>query len=93
MPTEIFGDFEWDSEKRDFNLEKHLVDFCDATTMFHGTLKPVRTVHMPSGEKRMVCIGKMDGLLFVIVYTIRGDRIRLISVRRANRDEYKYYIQ
>jgi len=93
MPTEIYGDFEWDSEKRVFNLEKHEIDFCNAMALFHGILKPVRRVRTGMGEERMVCIGKMDGLLFIVVYTMREHRIRIISVRRANRDEYPYYTE
>ena len=93
MPTENFGDFEWDSEKRTFNLEKHQIDFCNAVVMFHGTLKPVRRMITELGEKRIVSIGKMDGLLFIIVYTMREHKIRIISVRRANRDEYHYYTE
>jgi len=43
------------------------------------------------GEPRYLAMGEMKGVLFVVAFTIREDDIRLISVRRGNLRERKYY--
>jgi uncharacterized DUF497 family protein len=81
--------FEWDESKRQANLAKHLVDFQDATRIFDG---PV--FERPGGrhgEDRVFAIGLMEGIEIVVVYVMRGTRRRIISARRAHRDERKEY--
>lgn len=43
------------------------------------------------GETRMIALGAIEGRVFVVIYTWRGDRRRLISARKANTDESKIY--
>lgn len=91
MPTEIYGDFEWDSEKSIANLHKHNIDFYNACAMFSGIIFPVRTIIMENGEIRFCCIGELCGKYFSIIYTVRENRKRLISVRRARENEKRFY--
>jgi len=84
--------FEWDEAKRRENLAKHRVEFADAATAFEDD----NTITLPDeesdAEDRFVMMA-MDALgrILVIVYTWRGDTIRLISARKATPRERKNY--
>jgi uncharacterized DUF497 family protein len=83
--------FEWDERKRLANLAKHGLDFLDADLIFRG-------VHYsyPSerrGEDRWVTVGLLEGREVALVWTARGDAMRLISFRRARREERRQYRQ
>ncbi len=83
--------FEWDSFKAASNLQKHSVDFADATAVLDDDLAITIREHA-SGEERFVTLG-MDALnrLLVVVYTWRGDNIRILSARKATpRERYQY---
>lgn len=43
------------------------------------------------GEKRWIALAVIDGIVIVIVYTVRSGRIRIISARKANGNERKAY--
>ena len=90
MPTVSFGDFEWDADKAAANAAKHGVTFEEATTVFLDLdYLLVRDVREP---ERFVVIG-MSGqarVLFV-VHCERGQRLRIISARRATRRERETY--
>jgi uncharacterized protein len=81
--------FEWNEDKRLANLAKHLIDFQDATQIFD---QPVfEKVQRRHGEERILAIGLMEGLEIVLVYVMRGEHRRIISARRAHRDERQDY--
>jgi len=86
-------EFEWDDEKAKGNLEKHGVGFDEGATIFNDPL--IATMPDPDhsgSEERYVSIGiSMRGDLLVVVHTERGERIRLISCRKANSVERKTY--
>jgi uncharacterized protein len=84
--------FEFDPIKARGNQAKHGVSFADAESVF---LDPL-AIHAPDpdahNEERFVAIGAgATGQLLVVVYTLRQKRIRLISARRATRQEVKSY--
>lgn len=84
--------FDYDPAKRQINLEKHGVDFLALASVFQDMyriegLDDRRT----SGEERWICLGSNGFRLYVVVYTIRGNRIRIISARKANDREQKKY--
>ncbi|HYK88416.1 MAG TPA: BrnT family toxin [Acidobacteriota bacterium] len=83
--------FEWDYLKAARNLQKHNVDFADAVTALDDALA-ITICEETSGEERFVTLGRdaLDRLL-VVVYTWRGDRIRVISARKATRRERRQY--
>lgn len=87
----IAMDFEWDSEKARNNLKKHGVDFADAASIFED-LNAI-TIEAPSEqEKRFVSVGiDCFARMIVVVYTWRGDIIRIISARKATKKEQKQY--
>ncbi|MDX8441174.1 BrnT family toxin [Mesorhizobium australafricanum] len=87
-------EFEWDDEKAASNLAKHGVAFSDAKRLFDD----IHALHysdrsMEYEEERFIGIGIVNGLVLTVVYTERGDRIRLISARKATRHEQKAYDQ
>ena len=84
-------DFEWDPRKAGSNLRKHGIDFADAVDVLYDELAV--TIRDPySEEERFVTLG-MDGLgrLLVIVFSWRGEQIRLISARQATAGEKRHY--
>ena len=81
--------FEWNEEKRKLNLAKHRIDFEDAIGIFEGPVFE-RTVAR-HGETRIVAIGLMEDVEIVVVYVIRGKRRRIVSARRAHRNERQDY--
>ncbi|WP_231958067.1 BrnT family toxin [Novosphingobium resinovorum] len=54
----------------------------------HEVLPSFRLVY---GEDRYKAVGLVDGKLFTVVYVLRDDRVRLISVRRSNAGEQRDY--
>jgi uncharacterized protein len=85
--------FEWDERKAGVNLRKHRVDFADAATVFQDD-RAITVADGDPGEERYVTIA-MDALgrVLVVVYTMRDERIRIISARRATRRERAEYEQ
>ncbi|MGA9642110.1 MAG: BrnT family toxin [Terriglobales bacterium] len=83
--------FEWDEGKRQANLAKHLIDFQDATHIFDGPV--FEKSERRHGEDRVVAIGLMQDIEIVVVYVTRGQHRRIISARRAHRDERQAYAE
>ena len=82
---------EWHPRKAAENLKKHRVDFADAVTVLHDD--HALTIRDDfSDEERYVTIG-VDALgrLLVVVYTWRGDCVRIISARKATGREIRQY--
>lgn len=87
--------FEWDSKKAQSNKKKHGITFEEASTIF-GDLLSI-TIADPAhsiGEDRFITIGRsINDKLIVVVHTDRDDIIRIISARKAARNEKKQYEQ
>ena len=85
-------DFEWDPKKADVNLTKHGVDFADAVAVFTDDRAITIQEISSEDEERWVTIG-LDalGMLIDVVYTWRGDRIRIISAWKASKTEQEQY--
>ncbi|MDL1872650.1 BrnT family toxin [Deltaproteobacteria bacterium PRO3] len=81
--------FEFDAAKSRSNLQKHGVDFVVAQEIWQGPY--VNFLARAEFENRFAIIGPLDGKLFTCIYTIRGDRIRIISCRRSREKEAKLY--
>jgi uncharacterized DUF497 family protein len=84
-------DFEWDERKRRSNIVKHGVDFDDVEEIFadpHGCDAISKGEH---DEPRYVRIGALRGFIVTVVYTRRGDSLRIISARIASRQERARY--
>ena len=83
--------FEWNRSKARQNETKHGVSFADTFAVFEDP-NALTLDQLVSGEERHVTIG-MDafGRVLVVVYTWRGDNIRIISARKAARSEVRQY--
>jgi len=81
--------FEWDESKRQTNLVKHGIDFRDAIRVFDGPV--FESTNRRRGEDRIVVVGSMEGIEIVLVYVMRGKQQRIISARRAHRNERQDY--
>jgi len=84
-------EFEWDRQKAASNLKKHRIDFADAATVFYDDMAVTIRDDVPE-EERFVTLG-MDALgrMLVVVYTWRGNRIRIVSARKATPGEHDHY--
>lgn len=84
--------FEWDARKAASNRKKHGVSFEEALTVFNDPLELSFEDGRSRGELRHVTLGRsLNDHLLVVVSTERGDRVRIISARRASsRERYQY---
>ncbi|MDX2216952.1 MAG: BrnT family toxin [Oculatellaceae cyanobacterium bins.114] len=86
-------EFEWSPDKAALNLEKHGVSFQEASTVFDDPL----SVTFPDpdhsiGENRYVIIGvSRFRQLLVVAHTDREQKVRVISARKATRQEKRFY--
>ena len=84
--------FEWDERKAALNASKHGVPFPYAVRVF---LDPHRLdaedTRRQHGEPRHFTLGKIEGRLYAVAYTMREPAIRIISARKANDRERRQY--
>jgi uncharacterized DUF497 family protein len=85
--------FEWDERKRQVNIKKHAIDFLDVAEVFEGDTITIPDERLDYGENRFIVIGILKNMVVVIVYTERGENIRIISARKATKNEQTYYFQ
>jgi len=85
--------FEWDPRKELSNRRKHGVGFAEASTVFGDPLSiTIPDPDYGGDEERFVIIGQSSQRsLLIVVHTIRGERIRLISARSATNHERRKY--
>jgi uncharacterized DUF497 family protein len=85
-------EFQWDTRKAESNLRKHGVSFSFAMKVFQDSNRLERLEDSEDyGETRWVVIGLAGQILVTAIYVWRGDDIRFISVRKADRDETEAY--
>ena len=88
----INEEFEWDDDKATSNFEKHGVGFEDARAVFRDPFAvELLDDREDYGEERYVLIGMSASKILVIACTKRNERIRIISVRKAEPNERRYY--
>lgn len=82
--------FEFDSKKSASNKQKHGLDFDEAQALWNDPDLieiPVQTIDEP----RYLVIGMIEGKHWSGVITYRGDKVRIISVRRSRKEEVEIY--
>ncbi|MFV0301562.1 MAG: BrnT family toxin [Paracoccus sp. (in: a-proteobacteria)] len=77
--------FEWDEVKRLKTVEKHGIDFLDLGAFFAA--EHLVTEARREDEARFLAIGELNGLVIAVVFTERSGRKRIITARRARRNE------
>jgi uncharacterized DUF497 family protein len=85
--------FEWDEDKAKANLKKHGISFDEGATVFiNASSVTIPDPDHSTGEQRYVDIGSSErGRVLVVVYTERGESIRIISCRKATASERRVY--
>lgn len=85
--------FEWDESKNVINIRKHKIDFADVPIVFKGAMIIDYDDRNDYGEDRWIGIGMLHNVVVALVFTEpQKDIIRIISARKANRNEQeKYY--
>ena len=84
-------DFEWDPEKHQRNIAQRGIGFDAATRLDWGTALIGADDRIDYGEDRIRVDGMIDGRLHVLIYVLRGARMRIISLRKANKREQLLY--
>jgi uncharacterized protein len=79
--------FSWDQNKSDANRIKHGISFEQAKEVFDDRNAIVDTSSGEHDEERWIAIGKT-----MMVFTVRGSTIRIISARQARKNEIKDYL-
>lgn len=90
MATIIYGDFEWDAAKAAANVKKHGVTFEEASTVFDDP----NALDAPDLEDatRFVILGRsFETRILFVIQVERGDRVRIISARKASPVQRKKY--
>jgi len=85
------NEYEWDERKRQENAEKHEIDFTAIYNFDWDTA--VYNSNDWHGEERWVATNYIGDRLYTVIYTWRGHRRRIISLRRAGRQEERIYAQ
>jgi uncharacterized protein len=85
-------EFEWDEDKRLSNVGKHGLDFIEINIVFEGETVTIFDDRFDYGENRFVTFGLLDGRVLAIGHTETDTVIRIISVRKATKnEEINYY--
>ena len=83
-------EFEFDPKKSDSNKQKHGIDFHETRALWEDPdfiEIPVQTIDEP----RYLVIGMIEGKHWSGVITYRGEKVRIISVRRSRKEEVEIY--
>ncbi|MBY0407399.1 MAG: BrnT family toxin [Rickettsiales bacterium] len=87
MNSKIY--FEWDEEKNHINTEKHGIAFSIAVRIFGN---PCFIYESPrKTEMRHVAVGEVEQVIIAVAYTVRHEKIRIISTRKARKKEKDAY--
>jgi len=85
--------YEWDKQKRKANIRKHGFDFADTAKVFDGNTLTMLDDRKEYGEERFVTVGLLKGVVVVIVHTEGEELIRIISMRKATKNEEINYFK
>lgn len=87
-------EFEWGEDKAARNLRKHHIRFEDALPAFRDPFAiEFEDDRFDYGEPRYILIGMVEPDVLVVVHTERNDRIRIISARKAEPNERRWYYE
>ena len=83
--------FEWDDKKAKANKSKHGIAFAVAAAALEGFCVEKTDDRYDYGEERIISICSVAGVVLSVVYTVRNGTTRIISARKANRNEQATY--
>jgi uncharacterized DUF497 family protein len=85
--------YEWNATKRKTNLSRHGVDFAAVESFVWEEAKVISDNRKNYGEARFLAFGPIRDRLHCLVFSVRGENIRIISLRKANSREVERYGQ
>jgi hypothetical protein len=85
--------YEWDESKRRANLRKHGIDFVGIEKVFAGPTMTTLDDRFEYDEYRYLTLGLLDGRVVAVAHTETPEVTRIISVRKADKDEEAQYFQ
>jgi len=83
-------EFDFDNQKSRSNKKKHGIDFVEAQALWNDPDRieiPAKTID----ENRFLIIGKISDICWSAIVTYRNEKVRIISVRRARKEEIEIY--
>jgi len=83
----------WDEPKRRSNIEAHGLDFEGAEAIWDNFTVTREDMRDDYGEERMVTFGLLNGEVVVLVHVDRNDDMHVISLRKAEKYEARYYLK
>ena len=83
----------WDDAKQRANLRKHGLDFADAERVFGGITYTIEDKRFGYGEERFISLGLLGDMVIVIAHTESAHELRIISMRKATRNEETIYFE
>lgn len=87
-------EFEWDFAKNQVNKEKHGVSFEEATAVWTKAYMEVASLaHSKNEDKRSAILGWIGNKIHLVIWTKRNGKIRIISTRRARKNEEKIFFE
>lgn len=84
-------EYEWDHNKQIANLAKHGVDFVKAAEFDWDTAIVSADDRRDYGELRTIAVGRIRERVYVMIFTPRQSKVRIISLRKANSEEVESY--
>jgi len=85
-------EFEWDEDKNEINIRKHKIDFEDVPEIFNGPMIVNFDDRVDYGEDRLIGIGLLENWIAIVVFVEKDENtIRIVSARKANKDEGKRF--
>ncbi len=82
---------DWDNAKRDWTLKERGLDFADVATLDWQEALTLADTRQFYPETRFITYGQIKGRLCVVAWCYRGDALRVISLRKANKREVLKY--
>ncbi|MRI58673.1 MAG: toxin [Epsilonproteobacteria bacterium] len=84
-------EFEWDEKKSEANSIKHRISFEEAKKLWNDENGIIVYQRLEDNEERYCLIARLFQKCWCAVFTLRGERVRLISVRRCRAKEERMY--
>ena len=81
----------WDESKRKSNLRYHAIDLASIVAVFDAPLITKEDTRLTYGEQRLQSLGLLDGEVVFLVWTERESGAHVISCRKAEKHEQKFY--
>lgn len=85
--------FEWDEHKCCENIRKHGFDFRDCAAIFRWHTATLVDQRFDYGEERWRTVGLLRERVVVVVYVVRGNVLRVISMRKASKHEQTSFFE